>query len=103
MEANNINQDKNIIPESILENLRPFKKHVNSTCMGCGYTGLMGVHKDSVPWYVSWWMIAVICFVIAPFIPKYAMFIGVGLAVARVALTKKIVSCPNCKETLVTK
>ncbi|MGL5798730.1 MAG: hypothetical protein ACRCYN_01440 [Plesiomonas sp.] len=107
MDVNDINNDKNIISESILENLRPFNKHINSTCMECGYSGLMGLQKDTVPWYISWPVFVIACLAIVPFFTSSPFIVGAGIGVVfaliRHSLTKKILLCPNCKETLITK
>jgi hypothetical protein len=41
--SSKISQDN--LPEKIRENLKRYSKHLNLTCLECGYVGLMGVSR----------------------------------------------------------
>jgi len=91
------------IPEKILVNLRKSNKHKESVCLACGYSGLMGVKKESVPWYASWWFFAIAVALTLPFISSFAIGIGIAFAVIRFISLKYIVTCPNCETDLTIK
>ncbi|MCX9038840.1 hypothetical protein NLN82_22715 [Citrobacter portucalensis] len=100
----NVNFDGNIKPE-ILEELRKYQSHSSTTCLECGYTGLMGIKGATCPWFVSWWTLAVIIIVASYCIPGTfsPIILGLALAVFKFVYTRKIVVCPSCKKELHTR
>ena len=91
---------KKKIPEQtnpeILKKLRNYKKTENCFCLECGYDGLMGIEKQIIPWYLTWWVIIPIILTGIGIIP--AIFLGIWRAYSE----KKQVVCPNCDSTLIT-
>jgi ribosomal protein S27E len=85
------------ISQHIREGLKGFSSHAPSvTCLECGYVGMMGVKKKVVPWYVSAWLILAILI-----LSGGALFIIAGiLLLIRIKITKKMVTCPNCRQDL---
>jgi hypothetical protein len=85
------------ISQHIREGLKGFQSHVQSvSCLECGYIGMMGVKKNVVPWYVSAWLILAILI-----LSGGALFIIAGIILLlRIKITKKMVTCPNCRHDL---
>lgn len=102
-----------VIPEKIRKNLANCKSHVTTTCLECGYTGLIGITRTDeryrylvvagmalyfawmfivVAWgsqwgqYISWWW-TIPCFVLGAFVKQRT----------------NILLCPNCEKELVQK
>ena len=51
-------------PENILEELRKHEQHEElKLCLQCGYSGLVGILREKIPWYVSWWVIIPMVFI----------------------------------------
>jgi DNA-directed RNA polymerase subunit RPC12/RpoP len=102
-----------MIPDKIRESLKAFKEHEQTTCLGCGYSGLMGVKKKVKPWYFRGCMPYVLAIACALFIELHlfgdlgevgrwaavAIF-GIGYGLASVVNTKTFVHCPNCDKEL---
>jgi len=86
------------IPNHILESLKKFEDHKTVTCLECGYAGMMGIKKNIVPWYVSWWAIAVVIVVFGA-----GFVFGLVLGLLRLAFVKQLVICPSCNSELITK
>lgn len=95
---------ENIKPE-ILEELRKYKSHISTTCLECGYVGLMGFKGTTCPWFVSWWFIAVVVIAASYFIPFAfsPIIVGVILAVIKFSFTRKHIVCPSCNKELQTR
>lgn len=90
------------IPPHIRESLKQFDDHEELTCLECGYSGLMGVKENIIPWYATWWSIIFLIVAFAPFGGSGIVF-GFILGVLRQVVTKSIVVCPSCKSELMTK
>lgn len=103
------NKNAGQVPPEILENLRPYKQHINRLCLECGYNGMMGVVKVKRPWYTSFWFfilltvfifvpIGLIMFGIDPLWTGIALGVIFGLATRN---NKQIITlCPNCKKEI---
>jgi FHA domain len=98
-QAHGIDSGVSTIPAHIRENLKAFDNYQNLMCLECGYSGMMGVKANIVPWYVSWWTIAFVGIVFAIFSGTgfgIGILFGVCLGIMRFALIKHVVVCPNC-------
>ncbi len=87
---------------AVRQNLKKFTVHTNMTCFECGYSGLMGVTKIIVPWYVSWWFVLPMFFILSLFgIGLIGLIvIGVVFGILRNAVMKKETECPSCNTQL---
>jgi hypothetical protein len=85
------------ISSHIREGLKGFSSHESSaTCLECGYVGMMGIKKKIVPWYVSAWLILSILI-----LSGGGLFIIAGIILlVRMKITKKMITCPNCRQDL---
>jgi hypothetical protein len=78
-----------VLPQDIRNNIIKYKKRHNKvTCYECGYVGPMGIIKEHVPWYVSWW-------IIIPF-TLGGIILGLLLVFLRHFEITYEVDCPNC-------
>lgn len=99
--------DNQITDQAILEKLRPYEQHAQILCLGCGYSGLMGIVDKEVPWYASWafWgaLIAFGSYPIAGFLGSQGIIyfgaaMGVLVMIVRKAAIKTRVHCPSCNQ-----
>ncbi len=81
-------------PESIRAELRRYDKHISLICLECGYNGLMGVVKTTVPWYFSYWVLVPLFLTGIGLLPALILGILAGLS------QKCTTVCPACKRTL---
>ena len=97
------------IDEEIRRELRKFGKHVNSTCLECGYVGLVGVIKQKyslfrkiVVW-VTIAMMSIFSFLILPISFWVMVFVGLLLGFYMGQSNRIYAECPNCLSELVIK
>lgn len=104
-----------ILPEHIRASLAHYEKHRQCTCLQCGYTGLMGVHRTTkkvsiktagivlaVLLGASIFMDAMRQLSGAPFPTWLGWIVGIGFVVW--ALQENIyLACPNCNTELLVK
>lgn len=79
---------------AILRNLALYGKHRSLLCLFCGYKGMMGMVKVTVPWYLSWWVIVPLVLTGIGLVP------AVLLGVIRGNAGRALVDCPNCGRRL---
>ena len=86
------------VPPEILENLRPYKAHIERLCLECGYHGLMGVIKTEEPWYVSLSFLILFAIGLVAYIyfSVWVMFAVVFVTALIIAVTL----CPCCKKEI---
>ena len=101
------NKNAGQVPPEILENLRPYKQHINRLCLECGYHGMMGVVKVKFPWYTSFWFTLVLVALVMPFglifgINPFLAGIVIGVIVGLIRKSKRkiITFCPNCRQEI---
>jgi hypothetical protein len=102
-----------ILPEHIRASLAKYNKYQQCTCLACGYSGQMGVHREEnkVGNTKGWIIILSILGILAlisiqqqmagkPIIPFWFMgLVGIGLGIY--SSRKNIyVICPNCNSEL---
>ncbi len=90
------------LPDERRHELKAYRAVTNSTCLECGYSGLMG-RITVVPWYLSWWLwlplIGVACLLFANG-ALMSIVIGAVVGVVVVLFYKKLLYCPSCRSTL---
>ena len=92
----------------VLEELRKYESHEEvQLCLECGYSGLMGLVREEIPWFVSWWILIPVFLILGGSLGGYgligAFIAGVVLQIIRSAYRKRIVVCPKCKNSLTLK
>ena len=83
------------LSQSIRDELKQHDKFITTLCLECGYNGLMGVVKEKIPWYLSWWVLVPLLLTGSGILPV------IGLMIWRLESTKTFVVSPSCKKTLV--
>jgi hypothetical protein len=77
----------------IRQRLRQFSHHVKCECVGCGYSGYMGLVKRTKPLHENG-LFKLLAFMGGPARLWYAAFAFMG------GVAKNILQCPNCGATL---
>jgi hypothetical protein len=108
-----------VIPEKIRKNLAKYEKHINLTCLECGYVGLMGHVREEKKYRTPLVVISLIIILffavtnlvpslygygfLTAYIPMW-MKLGAGILIG-VFIVKRsnILQCPNCEKELVQK
>jgi hypothetical protein len=103
-----------ILPEHIRASLSQYSKHQQCTCLHCGYSGLMGVHReeDKISKNKGWviFSVSVGLFIFydvylemkgLPLLPWWLPIIVVIILSVFQASQKQIyLACPNCNSEL---
>lgn len=100
-------QNDNSVPEKIRENLKQYSKHLNLTCLECGYVGLMGVSGIDESKKNKWgiWVLGGLGFVVGLSYGFVAAILlgaigGIFLALSDREKIKTHVVCPGCLKEL---
>lgn len=100
-------QNDNSVPEKIRENLKQYSKHLNLTCLECGYVGLMGVSGIDESKKNKWgiWVLGGLGFVVGLSYGFVAAIVlgaigGIFLALSDREKIKTHVVCPSCLKEL---
>ena len=95
------------VPPEILENLRPYKAHIERLCLECGYHGFMGVRKTEEPWYVSLsflilFAIGLVAYIYFSVWVMFAVVFVTALIIAGLkdGKCKTVTLCPCCKKEI---
>jgi len=102
-----------ILPEHIRASLAQYSKHQQCTCLECGYSGLMGLHREEdkingkktiVIWLLIMGILSLYSFAQQmkgqPIVPWWFMLI-VSLGIAAYTSRKDVfLACPNCNTEL---
>jgi len=97
-----------ILPEHIRASLAQYSEHQECTCLSCGYSGLMGVHKkeQKINNKNALLIFAVIMGLLVFYslaVTKLPWWIGiiVGLGIGAYSSMEQIyLACPNCNAVL---
>jgi hypothetical protein len=103
----------NELPDKIRENLKNYSKHLQLTCLECGYVGLMGISKVDQSQKNKWgiWVLCAIGFLLGSSFGALGIITGllfgalggIAIGMSDKDKIKAHVVCPNCMKELVVK
>lgn len=98
--------NSNQIPENIRLNLKKHQKHTNTTCLECGYVGLVGIIKEvqTTRSRATLWIAVIIMFFLGMtlglIVSLFGLIVGGLIGLNSHNQTKTIVECPKCLQIL---
>lgn len=86
--------------EKIRLNLRQYRKHKTLTCLECGYSGLMGVTKETLSGVGFWISLLIVGFLLGYLFGAIGWIAGLAIGAVAGLSSKAKVMCPNCNKEL---